>query len=163
MSYNIGEILIRSLSRSVEVGLIKLVEGSYINAFFNNVGTLNNYYAQYQNLMLEIKFIYGNVDNIKKAENISDEQKEAIRTATQSLRIITTQTYMQYESLKKQLKIGQEQEKEVQEAYTKITEEYIPETKEIKRYVLALNQVLTNDIMQELFDKSQEILNIKNG
>jgi hypothetical protein len=141
-----------------------LMEGSYIIAFYTNIGTLNNYYAQYQNLMLEIKHTYSNdIDVLKKAESMSPDQRDAIKQATQSLRIITTQVYMQYESLKKQIKIEEKQDEEIQKLYIEIAEKYIPDAESMKKYVLSFNKVLANDILIGLFDTSQEIINIKNG
>lgn len=141
-----------------------IMEGSYILAFYNNVGTLNNYYAQYQNLMLEIKYAYSNdTEVLKKSEGIPQDQRDSIRQATQSLRIIAVQVYMQYESLKKQINITEQQDKEIQALYIDVTEKYIPESETIKQYVLKFNQVLTNDILHDLFDTSQKIIDIKNG
>lgn len=142
----------------------KIMEGSYILAFYNNVGTLNNYYAQYQNLILEVKQQYSNnIELFKKINELPENQRETIRTATQALRIIAVQVYMQYESLKKQIKVTKEQDEAIQTLYTDVTDKYIPESDKIKDYVLKFNQVLTNDILHNLFDTSQDILDIKNN
>jgi hypothetical protein len=141
----------------------QLMEGSYIMAFFTNVGTLNNYYAQYQNLMLEIKFSCGDDKETLNKTGLTDDQRETIKNATQSLRIISTQVYLQYESLKGQITTTPEQDTKIQATYKAITEKYIIESESIKSYVIEFNKLLTNDILQDLFDKSQEIIDIKNG
>lgn len=133
----------------------KLIEASYITALYQNVGVLTGQYTEYFNISLEIQSKYGIDENTLK--NISDDERKSLTESIQRLRMIAMQTYIQYESIRKHTNFNEDSQ--IQENYKKICTKFFTDPQFIELFVLSLNKFLINDIMQELFDKSQEILN----
>ena len=142
----------------------KAVESSYIIAFYQSVGTLNSLYAQYYNLLLELEFKYTSKITNDKALSFNEADTKVFNQTLQTLRMTVMQTYIQYKSILSTTETSQNSEstessKDLDNKYETISTKYIIDRDTIKSYVLELNKFLVKDIMQDLFDKSQDLLN----
>lgn len=128
----------------------KSAAASYILNFYREVLTLTSYHSQYLNLLLEIESKY------KEIEKASEAEKLNIQQAIQNVRYYCTQVYIQYRSIANAIKL-KENEK-IEEIYTKLKTNYVLQRQDVEDYVILLNNLLVEEVIQDLLQSSEQIV-----
>ncbi len=131
----------------------KIAGASYIFAFYKEVQILTDYYAQYINFLLEVK----EKTKGENLEKLDEAVKTTIMQGVQQARISAHKTYIQYISIVDVLKRGKQDK--IGEIYKRIKTDYIIKEEDLRDYVVALNKVLLNEVIQSLLEDSQTIIN----
>lgn len=129
----------------------RIAGASYIFAFYKEVQTLTDYYAQYVNFLLDIKTKH----NVT-LDKLGDAEKETVAQAVQAVRASAHKSYIQYVSICGILKIDVDDK--IEESYKQVKEVYIIPEEDIKNYVVGLNQFLVKDIIKKLLEDSQDFM-----
>lgn len=129
----------------------KTAAASYILKFYNDVVSLNDYYAQYLNLALELSDRYG--DTFDKA---SQEEKEIIARALQNVRFICHKIYVQYQSISKSLDLAKD--KYIMGDYKEIKNRFVIDRELLERFTININTVLVESVIKNLLETSQDIV-----
>ena len=130
----------------------RTVEASYIINFYRDIMVMNDQGIAYQNLILEFDKRYSK-EYIAKA---SAEEKVLIMQTVQSLRFYARKVYIEYTAIMKGLK--QPNKKEIDELYEKVKNEIIINVDDIEKYLIELNSFITEDIIKNLLETSQDII-----
>lgn len=130
----------------------KTAAASYILNFYSEVVQLTHNYANFENVLLELKSKYMN-----NTEAITLEEKELVKQQSNILRYYTTKTYISYISIVGGLKEVKLNPK-ISEGYTKIKDQQVIRTEDIKDYVINLNEFIVNAVIKNLLESSQELL-----
>lgn len=136
----------------------QITAASYIISFYNNVQALNQFTAQYCNLITEISFKYAG-----KYDDMADPEKQAIKDLSNTVRTVAINAHIQYSSIQPHaIKDLDKKEKEaLQEAYKNLTDDknFLIKRAELKRYAEYLNKFLVGSVIGELLETSQALLN----
>jgi adenylate kinase len=130
----------------------KTAGASYVLNFFSNVMQLNHYYANYENLMIELATKYA-----KEAGKETPEDKDSIRNFCQTLRYYATQAYIGYRAIMGG--IGKPIDSELLKLHINIKESYVLSREEIEAYVIKMNSVIMNTVIKDILQNSQDLLN----
>jgi hypothetical protein len=130
----------------------KTASASYVITFYQNVTQLTAFYGQYLNflLIMENKFKGVHPDKIEPA------YKEQLVNLCGQLRFYATSAFIQYTTLAKHIRLPPDTE--ILTLQENIENNLIIERKNIKAYVLKLNEVLASEIMKTLLMSSQSII-----
>lgn len=129
----------------------KTVGISYIYSFYMNVQALTDTYSQYINLLQEFLNKYG-----QNSEKAAPQDNNVINEWTQAVRLHAHKCFIQYQTIVPNLKITQDPKLEIY--YKEILKTFMIGREDIKNFVLAMNKVLVNDIIQELLTSNQEFI-----
>jgi hypothetical protein len=124
---------------------------NYIITFYKEIEELTHNFAVYTNVMLEIKQKYG--DDLSKVE---EDVKTVILKTVQAVRIGLQKSYVQYVSIKSVLKL--DSNNIVEDLYNTIKKQFVIKIDDLELYVIAINTVLVNDIIQSLLNTSNDLL-----
>ena len=124
---------------------------SYIINFYNQIIYLNNQYAVYYNLVLELEYKYG-------GKTPSEEDKSVLDKAAQDTRYSVIQSYIIYSSIKDHLK--EKIDIDVDAVYKELTnvKKFIIVREDLFNYVIAMNKILSDNVMRELLRSSQDVV-----
>ena|SRR3990167_1583702 len=131
----------------------KRTAASYIYNFFETVRVMTATYAQYANVMQEIKGRTGK-DNIIQLE---DEDNKVIMFSMQQFRGIAISAYVQFKALESTAKIKVPEGLEAQ--YKAVYDAKIIEAKDCEKFVISMNVVLVENVMQSLMQSAIDITN----
>jgi hypothetical protein len=136
----------------------KVVGASYIINFYKEVSNLTHTYAQYLNLMLEIKNKY---PQNKELDVMQELDKNTMYTAIQNLRFYIIRTYIEFTAISSNIK-DKPKEKEftrIKELYHNFKEKFVIQTEEVEEYTILFNSILINTVIKNLLESSQDIIN----
>ena len=128
----------------------KQAAASYILNFYKEVLTLTEFHSQYLNLLLELEAKYQSIDKA------ADTEKETIKNAVQNLRYYCTKAYIQYSSIS--LSLNTERNKDIEEIYTRLKNNYVLERSDVENFVILLNNFLVGDVIKDLIDNSANLV-----
>lgn len=125
---------------------------SYVLSFFTNVMQINHFYANYENLMLEL-------DEKHKghAATTSPEEKSIVMQYCNNLRYYATQCNIAYKAIV--LGVGQKEDQKIVDAFEKVKSSYMVKREEIGEYVTLINSFVMKSIIREILKSSQDIVN----
>lgn len=129
----------------------KVTAASYILQFYTEIQLLNDYYAQYVNLLLELENKY------KDTEKATDEEKAVLINATQQVRHTAIKTFIEYKSLVFALK--KEENDDIKTSIDLIKKDFIIKRDVLEDYVIKLNAVLVDEVIKKLLETTEDILN----
>ena len=134
----------------------KLAGASYIFAFYKDVQTLTEYYAQYTNFLLELKSRYNELDLAK----LTEEEKTAVTQTVRAVRVSVNKIYIQYISILSVLKtnIKADEKENIKSRCGKIKKNYIINEEDLEDFVIQINKFLLKGIIQSLLEDSQSII-----
>lgn len=134
-----------------EVNEEKAAAANYVINFYNEVQQLTHFYANYENLMLELSEKYGSQeDKIEQSEN------ELIKQACATIRYYSQLAYIKYSSII--LKTGEKLDKDIEKLNQTITTSYVVKRADVKDYVVKLNSVLMNTVIKNLLETSSDVI-----
>lgn len=133
----------------------KLLGANYIAEFFLEIKTLTEQYANYKNIYLELENVSKNSES-----KVDSDQFANCRIAIQNIRFISNKVYVHFRTLKKILKLSDDDTKEIILSYEKIIDssKTLPDYKEIEDFVIEINTLLATDVIRNLLQTSQDIL-----
>lgn len=129
---------------------------SYIITFYNTVQTLTGTYANYSNVLDEIEAKHG-----AEVKGMDAQEKEALRTLAIESKYWVKVAYIQWSSIRAAMpkdKTTEKTEKEFDELFDKIDEQFIPDKKTLRQFTTAANARLIGGIVQNLLQTSNEVL-----
>jgi len=124
---------------------------NYIITFYKEIEELTHNFAIYSNVMLEIKQKYGN-----ELGNVEEDVKSVILKTVQAVRVGLQKSYVQYISIKSVLNL--DTNNKVEDLYKLIKSQFVIKIDDLENYVIAINTVLVNDIIQSLLNTSNDLL-----
>lgn len=130
----------------------KVAGASYIISFFQEVQRLTHSYAQYLNIMLEMEKKYGS-DDLKE---ITPVERDTTSQTFQTVRYYALKCYVQYHAIKPALKLQDDQK--IEDAYKTVKSQFIIPRKALEEYVIGLNSLLVQNIIQNLLQTSQDLV-----
>lgn len=131
----------------------KTAAANYILEFYKEVALLKHNYANYINLLAELKAT-ADGDDLTALE---EPQKETLKVSVQALRYYVIQTYTTLKSIKSNLKTTDQEFKDLAEAYGKVKDKFIMEISYVEKYVDQISTILIKEVMRGLLRSSQEI------
>lgn len=140
-------------NKAKEMSEERTTAASYVLTFFQEIGNLTSQFAAYQNLMLELKETYNTEDGMS---NMEDKDRDLLKAATQNVRFFALKCYTMYDAIISGAK--KTPDKKIIESYKNIKKQFIINTEELEEYVMLINKVLANDIMQGLLETSQSVM-----
>lgn len=131
----------------------KLTAANYIISFYQEVGNLTYWYANYENVLLEMKEKYGHEGTNK----LTPEEKDNLMKYCQSLRYYVIKCNISYKSIAEGATITKDDK--IETLCNAIKEQYIVRAKDLSEYVTILNKHLVTSVMKNLLESSQDIVN----
>lgn len=141
--------------KNKEISEQKTVASSYIVSFYTHIQYLNDHYANYENVLLELQSKYGSA--VDRDTVLEDDERRVLLQNAQNVRYYVHRTYIGYNTILKGLKNVKMPEK-IKELWKKIKDQFIVNRKDILEYVMAINDALQSKVMQELLTKSSDII-----
>jgi len=132
---------------------------AYLGNFAMSIDMINQHYAYLQNLSIEIKAKYGNLDEIPKdrfLRIVDDTDKQRLVKANEDTRFWAIQTYVRLASLKNKFSQLTENWDAIKQDYEHIKTEERINTKRLEEFVINVNSLLVEGIGAELLAKSSE-------
>lgn len=126
---------------------------NYVLTLYQTIQTLNGYYTLYCNVLIELQNKYG-IDGIENAELT---EKEAASKTVQLVRQAANTAFVQMKSISnvtEKVKLDEVIEKNIKI----IKETYFIDRSVLEEYVIACNDFLLNDVLQDLLVTSQDII-----
>jgi hypothetical protein len=130
----------------------QIAAASYFYAFYKEILNLSHYESQYINILAELKSKY-NEFNLNK---LGDDEKAAVIQQVQYVRFYARKCWIMYKTIIPALKIDEKEG--LDEAYKQVKEVYIIDPEQLEIFVLGINSILVNSMIQELIDTSQSII-----
>lgn len=126
----------------------------YIITFFNDIENLTNSFAQFSNLLANLKGNYPTDDELKK---LPEEQRMQLLQLVQDVRFWVNRTYVKFSALKASVKEFEAHGGKVDELYNALLTEKVPEFDKLKSYVIELNRLFVLGIVSTLLTKAYDI------
>ena len=128
---------------------------SYILEFYQSIQNIIHEHANYVNTMVYLKNKYkGVIDS-----GMEEQDDKHLKERTQILRHGQIKSYLLLNSLKKTLKISDEEIKKLDSLYKKIKEEFVINLEDSEKFVIKMNEHLLSDVLNNLVKNSQDFLN----
>lgn len=131
----------------------KTVGASYIFSFYQEINNLTDNYSIYINLLLELQSKYG----LDFGDKAGDEEKQIINNWLQTVRHHCHKAYIQYITLSPHLNIPAD--KSIEKQYSNIATKFVIDKEDLKNFVVAMNSVLVNGVIQEILSSHENYLN----
>lgn len=136
------------------------IGASYIFNFYNDVQTLTDYYASYRNVLSAMRKKYPSLETEDKSDDqlkdLSDIDGQNILNAAYNVTFLLHKTYIGYKTLLPIIKIENEA---IKKNYDLIKNAVLPNCDAVEEYVVALNQIIIDKIVQNILQTNQEIIN----
>jgi len=135
----------------------KLAGANYIITFYQEVQALTQTFAQYLNLVTELKLKYGK-ETDDNDEKLPDEEKQTYERAIQLLRYSAIKTNVYYKAIIAATNITED--KEATKAYKELFEqekEIALQKEKLETYVIQMNKVLLSNVIKDLLKSSQDL------
>lgn len=134
----------------------KKVGISYIVTFYEEISSLNQFYSQYLNLMLEFKHKYN--ATISEGISLDEEDRTRLNNALQTIRHFAHKSIVQYKALKKIIDKEKSKDK-ILELYEKeIKSIYILNENRLEEFVDHLNSCLVQEVIKDLLESNQDLV-----
>lgn len=130
----------------------KIAGASYIISFFQEVQRLTHSYAQYLNVMLEMEEKYGS----EELQEITELERQTTSQTFQTVRYYALKCYVQYHAIKPSLKLKDDDKLEA--GYKEVKSKFIIPRDALEDYVICLNSLLVENIIQNLLQTSQDLV-----
>lgn len=130
----------------------KYAASNYIITFYKEIEQLTHTSGIYHNHLIEIKNLYGSTSLDKLEDNV----KQTILEILQVIRLGVHKSYIQYNSIINVTKI--KVNPEIKSKYDSINDQFIINFSDLQDYVIAINNVLVNEIIQDLLNTSNDLL-----
>jgi len=126
---------------------------SYILTYYQEVGNLTHWYAQYRNILAELKLKDLGEEGMQALE---ETEKSVLIKTLQSLRYYAHKSQIQYLCIMDSLK--NKVDPAIKKAYERLDSEFIISLASIESYVIKMNGVLLNTVIKNLMETSQDIV-----
>ena len=128
----------------------KRIAVSYIFSFYNSVIYLIDVYSKYLNLLITLEG--------KNEESWDAHDKNQVSIIVQEVRYYCNATYIQFSTIKKHFENIKEKELEIDQSYAEINKRFIIEREQLKKYVIAMNSILVDDVIKEILETNQDLI-----
>ena len=129
---------------------------NYVINFYNDILSLNHWYANYENVLLELE--QRNKSKQGELHEIATEnEKQTLVQYCETVRYFVTKSKITYITIMGALK--KEPDNKIIELQEKIKKQYIVDRADLNEYVIVLNKVLVDNIIQDLLQSSADLLN----
>jgi hypothetical protein len=140
----------------------KKVAIDYLYTFYLDLKQLNNQYATYLNYLKELQFLLNGNDLSNSEMDINGIDETYIKdlmVKVQQARYYITQINLQFNIISKKIKIKeQEQLNKLKEIYNKLNNKFIFNLDDFYSYVLLINELVFESVIEELLTNQNEIL-----
>jgi len=126
----------------------KFAQANYIITLYNEVHQLSLTYCNMINVYLELE-----------QKEKTDQDNQTIKDLLLNIRFYSMQIYLKLNSLKNQLKIKDAQLNDLKIYYDGLKETYLIKSEKIELFLIAINEIMTDGLMQNLLSSSQETIN----
>jgi len=140
----------------IKINEEKFAQANYIVTLYSEVHQLNVNYCNLINLFLEIG--QKNPQN-KENPSYSEEDAEKLKNLYINLRFYSMQIYLKLNSLTKQFKISDEKMEAIKLFYDETKKTYDINSEKVEVFLININDVLTQNLLQNLLSSSQDMLN----
>lgn len=130
---------------------------SHILNFYNDVQYLNHHFANYLNIVIELKHKNDDFKESGELASLDEAGSENITNLVQTIRYYLHQFILKYKGICTGTTL--EEDKEIEQLYENMLEEknFIPPVETLKKFVQKANNVLITDVISNLLTTSQEI------
>lgn len=123
----------------------------YIVEFYQKIQKLNEFYAVYKSISIELGSF----------QELNDEQKQSIINMIHNVRNVTEQTYIMcisiFSSIEKDDKTIKSFEKDLDAHISKMNNAFIIDYQDLQKYVIEVNKFLLKSVIKQLLENSTEI------
>ena len=137
----------------------RIAGANYIISFFNDIESLNQAFAAYTNVNLELVARVGK-DKLESGQvakgTLQQGDKDVIIQSVQTTRYWVHKIYIQYISICSATK--QQEDPEVATTYGKIKNEFIIKAEDLEQFTILMNKFLLNKVITELLSTSQQYI-----
>ena len=131
----------------------EIAGASYIIGFYKEVQALTHNYAAYLNLMLEVRNKFG-----EEPKKLPPEVQNNVTISVQTVRLNVHKTYIMYESIQQNLGKKGKKKEDLKNAYSVLKDDFILKMENLEKYVISINSILVEDIIQNLLRSSQDLV-----
>lgn len=132
---------------------------SYVYNFYMDAQNLTNQYATYLSAVLNFKGKYADLESPEAIAGLDDSDKEILLTYANNIRFYITRSLIGYKTLLKHLNRDTDpQARTVIAAAKKAERQLVPECDAIEEYVVALNAFISEEGIQEVFTRNEELI-----
>jgi len=135
---------------SQQINEEKTAAASYIINFYQAVQNITHYYSQFLNFQVELK------EKSKDANEIEEQDRQALITTMQNIRYYLHQTYTQYTAITEATE--NQTNKQITEAYQTLAQNFEYKITSLDFYVKEMNKFLLQKVVKNLLENSQDIL-----
>jgi len=131
----------------------------FIFEFKDSITNLTHWYGMYVNLLAELQNKYSSNSESETSEllrKITDQEKQSIIQYCQEIRYNATICIIKYNSISTKLKFPVN--KKIEQEYSKLKNKFIIDDDVLYLIVVELNNVLTNEIIQELLRSNYDLI-----
>lgn len=126
--------------------------------FFEDIENLNNAYARYVNLLVELAEKYNLKDGIKEDTNLEQGDRDLVIMARQELRNFIIRSYLKYNAIKDLVKDIDIDEKKLRDVYEKARRDLKMGGEEnIEKFVSEINKVFASSILSDILVEARDI------
>jgi len=140
---------------SKQIDQKKTAAASYLLNFYREVQEVKSYYAQYENVILELESKYSNLEDMGKMNEI---EQQTLKQIVQLLRNSIILSHVSYKTLVISLPKVKENE-DIETQFLQIKKKFIIDRETAYQYVENLNKFLVQDIIKDLVETSETIVN----
>lgn len=134
----------------------KLTAANYVIGFYNTIQELIHIYSVYKTFLLKIEARH--LDPHENILEIMDEQEDQqLHAVLEQVRYYIQTSHIQYKALKKKKEAYNKEKDEVTKIYNTLNT-YVIKSQQLEEYLDALNDFLTDKVMTNLLQTSQDVL-----
>lgn len=135
----------------------KVAGASYIITFYKDIQQITSFYAQYNNLILELKAkSKADIKETGEIRDIPEETQEVYKVLLQNIRYYVSTCYIQYKTLKKPLNL--KSNSELEEGFKIIKNNYVIKVEDLEKFTICINSVLVEGVIKSLLETSEGIV-----
>ena len=139
------------MAKNANINEEKTAGASYVLNFYQEVASLTHNYANYENLLLELKEKYNGQE-----EKITIEERDALKAYCQTLRYYIVKTYIAYSSIVDGIKKAIDPDVKLFSDILK--NQYVLKAADLENYVVKLNAFIISDVIKHLLESSNDII-----
>jgi hypothetical protein len=137
----------------------KLAGASYIMTFFGDVENLTGHGGAFINMLAVIKEKYPKSEMAALSNEGMDEADQMnLMTAVQNVRFMAFRCWVRFNALKGQITQFKSNETKINELYSKISDNPVPSKKDVEDFVVTMNELFVNGVVQEILGSAGEVL-----
>ena len=128
--------------------------------FFEDIENLNNAYAKYVNLLVELaeKYCLKSENDIKEDIQLEPEDRDLVIMARQELRNFIIRSYLKYNAIKDLVKDIDIDEKKLKDVYEKARKDLkMGGEKNIEEFVSEINKVFVSSTLSDILIGARDI------